>query len=51
MEDGEAQIAHLALQWLHILPGQFNALPDADRAFVIASIQTEASRRKKEAEH
>ena len=31
--------AHFALQRLHLLPGEFAALDDAEKAFVIASIR------------
>lgn len=49
-EDSTASIAHYCLHKLHMLPSQFLALDEEDKAFVIASITLKAEKERKEAE-
>jgi len=42
-------LAHFALQKLHILPSVLNEMPQREKAFIYASIQIRTEAEKKEA--
>lgn len=47
--DAECNLAHFALQKLHILPSTLAAMDTREKAFVYASIQLRAEEEKKQA--
>lgn len=46
--DAEFNLAHFALQKLHILPSVLNVMNDKEKAFVYASIMIRVENEKKE---
>lgn len=46
--DGEANVAHYALQKLHILPSIFAAMDMDEKAFIIASCEIRVQAEKEE---
>lgn len=47
--DAEMNLAHFALQKLHILPSALDALDEKEKAFIYASIQVRIEEEKKQA--
>ena len=47
--DAEFNLAHFALQKLHILPSQLESMGQKEKAFIYASIQARVETEKKEA--
>lgn len=47
--DAEFNLAHFALQKLHILPSQLESMSQREKAFIYASIQVRVDSEKKEA--
>ena len=47
--DAEFNLAHFALQKLHILPSQLESMEQKEKAFIYASIQVRVETEKKEA--
>lgn len=47
--DAEFNLAHFALQKLHILPSELESMSQREKAFIYASIQVRIEAEKKEA--